>query len=651
MFSSLRKIVQVLLESKKMTLRIAVLLGLLGLILLTLAGVIWSIETFTEWLLQTGTISWFLSFFPNLFTRVAIAAVKAILLHWIPSSLVWTIIHVKLQSITFSHVPNTSTLVLAFEEIVSIYQDITTNVRSLTITLDISSNVSPWIIISIVEPYICKSISNRNTAPTQPTDSAPASEPKPIEPHSWLSTLLNYENGGLLQVLLRNVKFCATDGTMRVVDRTKSFEFYVDAQVQEFGLREHRSISEELTYTNDYKLLYVKKLNAKIFVKSDASATLHCSYFSLHIANAAGKRLQPYSSNSLNVLLGRQHWMFDVWIQLAGFYLGTYELNEHVHPRGEILFARQIEMKLSNFKDTGKLRLSVELPICLEYSPELARFIEWVLRCMAHYRPPVPTANRTSVVPIPTKEKTFPAALDMDIDVTLGMVSCLLWNEHNSCLLVNWKQLTMTKANGETKIEIQTTTLQLGDYGEFTNVEQGNEKLVVEKIVITHGDDNPYFQDLFVNLIKPIVTWNSDVHQHIKQMVKEMQIFAAQLTPLLPPPAQPGKGIHGSIICHDVRILIPVTSVGPTVEVASGKFTLRAAGKQSLSMWDTVISAGIVTVATHKFLCIESEDSETRGGWIMTTYDRDPFEINKTSLYNVVFNGFLPMYEWLRKWW
>ncbi|XP_053663876.1 uncharacterized protein LOC128713038 [Anopheles marshallii] len=641
---------------KKMKFKVILMLGLLGLILVLLFLLDLAIRFVTAWLFGTGIISWIFSFGPEFMSNIVFATVQAVLLNWTLTSLLCLITHVKVQRMTLSENPDSSTLKLEllFVAISYNHRGIDTKIRSIQISLDIDPNVSPWISITIIDPCVTKCITRETFY--RNVNSVPTHEPQTAVP-KLLEWLLNIKHGGLLQILLRHVKFCVTNGTLEVRDWTSKFQLSVRLHCKEFGLREHSSIHEDAMYTDAYKQLYVRKFTAKIFVQPNASATFHCSFFSLHVAYVDRVRGQPYNSKAMNILLGRQYWKFDVWISLVCFYLGTGELDENVRERGEIFFARQIDITLANMRsktqETGKLKMKVELPICMEYRPELAHFIINMFRCIAHFRPVVAdNRGQQAMVPVPTSQQTFPAALDMVIDVTLGKVSCLLWNEHNTCLLVNWKKLTMQKLDGDTVIRLHTLAMQMGDYSEFTNAECGNEKLTVDEIIIKHGDDNAYYQDLFIDLKNPITTWNKDVHNHVKQLIEEMKTLTAKLTRLMPPPSRPGKRVTICVsLFGTVRFLLPLTTAGPTVKIETRKIKVSNAGKDYLCVWDAVIYVGIARLIIHEYLCFESEDRETRGGWIMTTHNKHPFEINKTTLYKVVFNGFVPIYKWLQEWW
>ncbi|XP_052898391.1 uncharacterized protein LOC128305124 [Anopheles moucheti] len=638
-----------------MAFKVMLMLVLLGLILVLLSLLDSAIRFVTLWLFGISIISWIFSFGPELMSNIAIAAVQAALLNWTLTSFLCSITHVKVQRMTLSQDPvsSTSKLEFSFDAISYNHRDTNANIRSMKISIDIDPNVLPWISISIIDPCVTKRVTSEMF--NRGVNSFPAHEPQTSVP-KLLGLFLNTKHGGLLQLFLRHVKFCVTNGTLEVVDRTSKFLLSVRLHCDEFGLRNHRSIHEDAIYTDEYKQLYVRKFTTKIFVEPNASATFHCRFFSLHVANVDRVRDQLYHSRTMNILLGRQYWKCDVWIQLVCFYLGTYELDENVRKRGEIFFARQIDIKLANMRnktqETGKLQIKVELPICMEYNPELAHFIIDLFRCIAHFRPAVAdNRDQLATVLVPTSRQTFPAALDMVIFVTLGKASCLLWNEHGTCLLMNWKKLTMKKLDGDTEIRLHTIALQMDDYSEFTNAKTGNETLTVDEIIIKHGDDNAYYQDLFINLSNPTATWNKDVHNHVKQLFEEMKTLTAKLTRLRPP-SQPGKLVTICVNLYGtIRVFLPLTAIGPTVKIEIRKIKVTNAGKDHLCVWDAVICVGIVHLITHEYLCIESEDRETRGGWIMTTHNKDPFEINKTSVYKVVFNGFVPIYKWLQEWW
>lgn len=578
------------------------------LFVLILATGIMLIDIISKWMVQAIVSYQADSFFLNLCISFAIVALEATLLQWIATSLfdygcnfLWTKMNVRLQQIIILELPilSTSKLELSVEDIVVIHQDVKTDLESLTISLEISQTEQSKLQIMV--------------------DNGDR----------------NYANGGLLQLLLRHVKFCAKNGTVRVVDRTNLFNYFAEVRFTELRLGKHHSVRGNVTYTDEYKLLYLQGLSAKIGEQSDVKASLHFTYMLLHIANVAGNRNEPYGSDELNMLLGSQHWVFDMVVHLPSLHRETTELNGRVEREKELFSAQRVEMKLTSFENTAKLHIIFGLPIHLEYTPKIAHLIKWVFRTRAYYQRSG-TNDRAASRPIATNAGTFPAELKMEVKDTRSSVSCGLRNERNSRLLVTWKTHKMTKRNGKTVMCIEHLAL-------MHNVYAGKKDLIVEQIVMKYDDADDKHLLFFIH--KPTATFNWDVYEHLTQMKKEIDKLMVELSSLMPP-SQPGERMTYIVTCYNVKVLIPVAKSSLKLEITVEKVVITITDKLSYSLHGVTISQNCRIIAKYILLCIEKG---VKGLWTIIIDGDGPFAVTPMLLYNMVFKQYAPMYEWLNR--
>uniref|UniRef100_A0A4Y0BE23 Uncharacterized protein n=1 Tax=Anopheles funestus TaxID=62324 RepID=A0A4Y0BE23_ANOFN len=276
-----------------MTSRVLLLLGLLGLILLMLAGCDWISRRVAEWMYRTSIISWILSFGPNYMFHFVVATVQSVLLNWAFPSLLYAVLHIKVQRMTLTGpIYSTSKLELTFQSFEYSSQGICIQISVLCIEMDIFpiSSESPCI-------YICKPKVTINFAKgthNRTKNGLSTNDPETTAP-THLETFPNYLQRALLQYFLRRVDFSFTNGIVQVIDKSRQFQLNVNLNFEKIWYDKF----------NESKLLIIGLWASIDLVDAFRKANFGCESCKITFSNFR-KRSQPYSNKLLNILVNGQ---------------------------------------------------------------------------------------------------------------------------------------------------------------------------------------------------------------------------------------------------------------------------------------------------------------------------------------------------------